>query len=414
MIGLLAKLFICLSGRMYPKRCGSRSGKGVFMKFYKRIPLLLVLLLTLGLLQGCQARASGADAEIDYNQYIYSHGFTAYTEDAYIFFENSQLKFLDSALSAPLSILCIRPNCDHTDNSCAAYLASFSVYASDNKLYYMEKDAEGHYGLYELGLDGTDRKLIRSIPLLDASNLGFSYRIYGEYLALEVTYHTGSSDSSAVYLTEFRDAKAEIVPIFGGKDNTDVSYYMTELRDGWLFTCAMTDGDESWTLMGYNIETGEFYTLVEDWDSVGTFSLKDDTLYWYSFRKGFYALSLTDFQQTKFRDCDPNYEFGMGVYDDQYFYFTNSIPGLNDPDVIIPGLGGPDAYIPEEKIGLYIYDYEGNLQQFIPTEGQIYPTFLLATPQYVFFHPIRGELLPQWYIDKEDIPSGTAALIEVE
>ncbi len=384
------------------------------MKFYKRIPLVLALLLTLGLLQGCQTSDSGADAEIDYNQYIFSHGCTAYTEDAYIFFENLQLKFLDSTLSAPLSLLCTRPNCNHRNSSCTAYLNNQSVFASDNKLYYIAQGDDGGYGVYELGLDGTDRKLIRSISLLDGSNYGFTYRIYGDYLALEMTYSTVDGSSSAIYLTDLRDSKAEFLPVFGGRDNTAIIYSGTELRDGWLFACARASDSESWALMGYNIETGETYTLVDQWTSINTFALKGDTLYWYAIRDGFYSMSLTDMLQTKYRDYDPSYEFGDGYYDDQYLYFTNSIPGLNDPDLVIQGVGSPDAYIPEEKIGLYIYDYEGNLQQFIPTEGQIYPAFLLSTPRYVFFYPRGGSLLPQWYIDKEAIPSGSAALLSVE
>ena len=55
------------------------------------------------LLAGCGGGAGEAGGAIDYNQYIYSHGWVGYTEDAYIFFNCPQLKFLEPTLSAPLS-----------------------------------------------------------------------------------------------------------------------------------------------------------------------------------------------------------------------------------------------------------------------------------------------------------------------
>lgn len=377
------------------------------MRFCNRVFTLFVLLLSMIALKGCQPGENPGDSQteaIDYNQYIYCHGATAYTEEAYVFLENNQLYFLEKTLSAPITKMCIRPNCSHTDNSCSAYLDSHSVFASDNKLYYISENEEGHYGLYEMALDGRERKFVKALPVLDASGLGFSYRIYGDYLALEVSHWSVESSSYVIYLTDFGDPGAEIIPVFGGRENTTVAYSAPELRDGWMFVWAYEIATKEKELMGYDLKTGEIYSLVKDWEGINSMSLKNNILYWFAPGAGFYSMSLTDRKETRYRTCEPDYEYGAGTYDDQYIYFTNAIPQL-----IERGMAA------EDKIGLYIYDYEGNLKQYISTkEASMYPVFLLSTPEYVFFYDASDGVFPRWYLKKDDIPSQKAALIELE
>ena len=53
-----------------------------------------VLLLLLTLLSSCGQSAAQDETATDYNQYIPSHGVTAYTKDLYIFFDSGRLFYV--------------------------------------------------------------------------------------------------------------------------------------------------------------------------------------------------------------------------------------------------------------------------------------------------------------------------------
>lgn len=113
--------------------------------------------LCMGLcMSGCQQGKQPQETGIDYNQYIYAHGQVAYTQDAYVFFQNGVLQFLEPTLSAPLSKLCTRPDCAHQDASCSAWVDATSVFAAGNHLYYVGQDVAREYGVYQLDTTGKE------------------------------------------------------------------------------------------------------------------------------------------------------------------------------------------------------------------------------------------------------------------
>lgn len=370
------------------------------MRFGSAMGSLLAGICMVVSLAGCQPQAHPQQAGVDYNQYIYAHGRVAYTEDAYVFLDNSLLQFLEPTLSAPLSKLCVRPDCSHRDASCSAWVDTTAVFAADDHLYYIGQDEAGVYGVYELNTTGTERRCIKKIPVVSNVSGGFSSRIYGRYLALEVAKWETESPKYMVYLTDYTDPQAEFSIVLGSETNEETVYAGVELRDGWLFAQAVDAQSQESALVGYNIQTGTQHTLVEPWHSGNAFSLRDQTLYWAAPEDGFYSMNLENMEQTKLGEWDADVGQGLSIYDDQYLYVTNALPQI-------------ETTAGEER-GLYIYDYEGNQVSFLPGESDgPYPVFLLSTPQYVFFYDSAQELLPQWYMDKGDIAQGKANLLPV-
>ena len=370
------------------------------MKMRGRAGICALLLLLPVVMSLSACGAEGKDpGKIDYNQYIYGHGRTAYTENSYIFMSRGgKVSALEPTLSAPLTPLCLRPECTHTDNTCSAYLNTDSVFASGDALYYLAQDENREYGVYRADLNGGGRKCIRKLPMLDQGGIGFTYRIYGDHLALAVTRWSKDTKSDMIYLADLSDPNSEIELILGGEDNTQTSYGTVELRDGWLFVEAYERSAMTRSLIGYNMEKGESRTIVEDWNPYSWIALRGDILYWFAPGDGFYSISLESGEITKYRDCDPVVEMGSGRYDDQYVYFTNMIPVIER-----------ERTVPENKLGVYIYNYEGEQIQYIPAaEVPGNPLFLLPTEDYVFFYDAKGAIMPKWYLKKAEIARGEA------
>lgn len=363
-----------------------------------RVCALLLLLPVVMSLSACGTEGKDP-GKIDYNQYIYGHGRTAYTENSYIFMSRGgKVSALEPTLSAPLTPLCLRPECTHTDNTCSAYLDTDSVFASGDALYYLAQDENREYGVYRADLNGGRRKCIRKLPILDQGGIGFAHRIYGDHLAIELTRWSKDAESSAIYLADLTDPNSELQLVLGGEDNTQTVYSGIELRDGWLFSLAKDRGAETCSLVGYDLEEGAARTIVEEWFPQNHIALSGDDLYWFTPGGGFYSISLESGEITKYRSCDPVVEMGSGVYDDRYIYFNNMIPALYQ-----------EQEVPEDKLGVYIYNYEGEQIQYIPAaEVPGNPLVLLPTADYVFFYDAKGAIMPKWYLKKAEIARGEA------
>ena len=109
-----------------------------------------VLLLLLTLLSSCGQSAVQDETATDYNQYIPSHGVTAYTKDLYIFFDSGRLFYVGRSQPSQLFPLCFQADCDHKNSSCTAWLntPSRSIYAAGDNLYYIDADKDAKPALY--------------------------------------------------------------------------------------------------------------------------------------------------------------------------------------------------------------------------------------------------------------------------
>ena len=128
-----------------------------------------VLLLLLTLLSSCGQPTVPNETATDYNQYIPSHGVTAYTKDLYIFFDSGRLFYVGRSQPSQLSPLCFQADCDHKNSSCTAWLntPSRSIYAAGDNLYYIDADKDAKPALYRMDLSGGGRELVKSLNILN-------------------------------------------------------------------------------------------------------------------------------------------------------------------------------------------------------------------------------------------------------
>lgn len=354
----------------------------------------------------------GRDLIEVYNQYISAHGAAAYTENLYIFFENGYLTCIDYSNPSQSSPLCFQADCNHRSSTCTSWLntPSRAIYASGDNLYYIDSDKSKTPGLYRMDLSGGRRERVKDLEILEneywpgISTFGYSFRVYGSYLAVELNLLKNDSRQSMIYLTRIDD-RSEGAFVFEGNENGDVLYTAIEFREDWMFVAEKNTAAGTNTLLGYDLSKQSAVPLVEGWDINNSFTMQDNVLYWTVTGEGIYSMDIEEKSIVKYRDLDPVLEYGATAYDDQYLYLTNAIRYMDY-----------QGTVPAEGRGIMVYDFHGNLQQFIPMTQEVgNAMFLLSTPDYVFFYDDSTHSChPAWYIEKSAIASNSAKMLPVE
>lgn len=371
----------------------------------KRKISLWILIVAL-LLAGCGNETGREEAGVNYNQYLTSHFSMGYSQDAYYFDDNGRVYFLEPSMTAPLSILCTKADCSHSDETCSAYIGSNNLFVAHNKLYYRKENEDGSECIYEANGKGENRRLVYEIPFRLENGMGIITRGYGDYLIMDISRMSTEGQTNQIYLANYLDSNSEAKLVFGEAEDINLSYVVIGITDEWLLVSEIDYEKNTRTLLGYEIGTGKIHRLVEGWKSDNYVSVRENQLYWFVIGEGFYSVELDTAQVHKYNSCDSILGFGPGVYDENYFYFSNAIP---------VELGGDR--VPIEKRGIYVYDYEGNEIQFIPvTESSCNPVGLLTTKDYVFMGELTNsnELIPKWYLKKSDVLEGNGELLPVD
>ena len=261
-----------------------------------------------------------------------------------------------------------------------------------------------------MDLSGGMRERVKYLEILEneywpgISTFGYSFRVYGSYLAVELNLLKNDSRQSMIYLTRIDD-RSEGAFVFEGNENGDVLYTAIEFREDWMFVAEKNTAAGTNTLLGYDLSKQSVVPLVEGWDINNSFTMQDNVLYWTVTGEGIYSMDIEEKSIVKYRDLDPVLEYGATAYDDQYLYLTNAIRYMDY-----------QGTVPAEGRGIMVYDFHGNLQQFIPMTQEVgNAMFLLSTPDYVFFYDDSTHSChPAWYIEKSAIASNSAKMLPVE
>lgn len=386
----------------------------------KKVSAFFLALLFL-LLAGCvtithntETTAPPLNSSSEYNQYTCTHGIWAQAQDGYyILTDNkrtsdsdamSYLYFMDHDLNcAPL---CGRPECDHQNADCDAFIDTAAIYYYKDHLYYISTSEFGKRGIYQMTLTGQERRLVQSLDFLNSSeSYGLSTKKCGpdlvvNYEAPDIT----TGNNQVVYLTSLENDEPP-TPIFGelgGEDAT--SYTPWTAKYPWLFVLgAKTElGYEVW---GYNVETQERRFIFDFWNTnVVDIYASETEMDWFLMGDGFYRYDLVTEETKKLRDADPAVELGGGAYDDQYVYLYNATKGIDDMGIV-----------PADQRGLHIYDRDGNRLAFVSADGlKFQPSYAFSTVDRVFFYDFSSlNRIPCYYIEKEKIPTGEAVWIPI-
>lgn len=374
----------------------------------KWIGIIISSVMIAGLLAGCgdQTPAKDATAGVDYNQYLSCPGYFACTDEAWYVLSGNQLYFLDSGLKAPLSVLCSKPDCNHSDPAvCSSYLptGAFEIFAWNNTLYYLTMPVGGGLVLNQMGPDGQDRKEVKNL-LPDAINYYYTSLTGCGHLALNFVESTIDGDISTLYLISLSDSDHEPVAVFSNKEQVQDANTLAEdapqacaklCTDDWLYY-QLAEGPKearTYALMAYCISSGETKKLVEDGFSMTDgLTQKGDSLYWFDTTKTLKKIELSTGEISAVAEISVEEDMS-GVFDDRYLYLS----------------GGVSA--PNEESFLVVYDYEGNeVQQISCAELGGSAGYAFSSESKVFFFNSSkfGKIDPVCWVDKNELSEGKA------
>ena len=383
--------------------------------FHRCASILLCLFMLLLLLCACGNSASTPPAASDgkdYNQYLNSPGYYACTDSAWYSCPGSQIYFLDVGLESPLHPLCAKADCNHNDReTCSSYLPSgaYCLYAWNNTLYYLCGSLEhGGIDLYQMGLDGQDRKLLRNY-FSDVTSYSYTANSGGGFLTILWSRDTVNGDAATLYLVSLDDYKADPVVLFSNEDEVASAVpaaelsqaYVLHVNQDWVFYTLTTGSsdDRTTALYGYQISTGETKLLVADnFSAASDLSQQDDQLYWYETDgRGHGMLKRLDLDSG---ETSLVREFSVeqnvwGTLDDRFLYI----------------LGGTDADTAEAAV----YDFEGNELQRLSCADLGTPlSYAFSSGDKVFFHSnVLGEHDPICWADKNELEQGKAVFHDI-
>lgn len=158
-----------------------------------------------------------------------------------------------------------------------------------------------------------------------------------------------------------------------------------------------------------DIDNGKLFSAESD-DKIVAILTNDDlhlidiSISYSPARDEVYHWAISDYPDDEFSYND-SFWTAIITYDDQYLYLTNAIRYMDY-----------QGTVPAEGRGIMVYDFHGNLQQFIPMTQEVgNAMFLLSTPDYVFFYDDSTHSChPAWYIEKSAIASNSAKMLPVE
>lgn len=348
----------------------------------------------------------GADSSValDYNCYITSKGFFAYTDSAYIFCNNNRLTFLEPTLTAPISQLCTKPNCNHSDDTCSSHVdGSAGVFSDGNYLYYISEN--NGLELQRLDIDGTDRRTIGKLNVVTGNEFSYPHQIGCGAVLLDLWIWDIDTERQKLCLFSLEHPEQEPIVLFEGvydpklssEENVAAFYY--SIWDDWVLYVVRTGLggaalgylDTTYALYGYDRTSGETKLLVEDWVYNGNAVIAGNELTWYIPGQEIHQVQLdTGTEQTYSVDCESASEDFVYI-DDSYIFFVS----------------------PDHSHDTVICDYEGKYIQSVPVEA-VY-AYGLSTPDYVFFYNYDADTCePVCYLEKSAIANGTAEYIPLE
>ena len=104
-----------------------------------------------------------------------------------------------------------------------------------------------------MDLSGGRRERVKDLEILEneywpgISTFGYSFRVYGSYLAVELNLLKNDSRQSMIYLTRIDD-RSEGAFVFEGNENGDVLYTAIEFREDWMFVAEKNTAEGTNTL----------------------------------------------------------------------------------------------------------------------------------------------------------------------
>ena len=377
----------------------------------RSLRIALCLFGVLALVSGCgsgSTEPAGEESGPDYNQYINANGAYAVTDSAYYICEDGRLRFFDPSLRAPISILCAKADCDHSDpRECSAYLpdGSPAVYAWNGTLYYDVWTEDDKLEIYRMDPDGQNRKAVGTLELNSlAGSVAYTLNIACGHLVVTLYDEIPAGEATTLYLFSMEDLTEEPVVLFSNQEQVTAGVvkqeeiprpYPVYLSEEWLFF-GMEQGPRDArqnSLYGYQISTGETKQILEDgFYPADDLSQQGSTLYWYDTDGAVSTIDLTTAAVTARTEISVG-EQEFGSMDDRWIYIT----------------GGTSA----EEAEVAIYDLNGaEVQRLSCAELGSPLSYAFSTSDRVFFRRSGfTDMAPVCFLETAALSGGKAELI---
>lgn len=378
------------------------------------IKLILLTLVLLLLITGCSrngytpepSQNNSNEPEFNYNDLIPVTGSYAITKQGVYTVANEKIYYLND--EDEWNLLCFDPACEHKSPACSAYISRVSeIFTYDNYIYYLSGYKDNAITLSRMNLMGKEREEIKKITIENfTTSANYAYQMSANNILIRFRSIDTSRDYvlTTLYTTTL-DKDSEVKIIATG----DVNEF--RITKYWLFYTEKSEDNGTYSLKGYNFSTEEYITVFPDYTEackyIATIYTPDpDAFYWFQADKGFMKMNKEDMNHVVVKKTDPSYERGGATYGSEYIYIVNYV-SITDKN-----LG-----IPEEKRGLFIYNHEGEIIDFIGIIflGVDITGYTFETDDKVFFREISSSSTPNlYYIIKADIGSGNLEWTKVE
>lgn len=352
------------------------------------------------------SKESKEKSSYDYNKELLYSGTMAWTPKGIYYLDQDYLRFVSN--DGKRETLCSKPECNHQNGDCEAYLDADHIFYFNNHLCYSKTDdSVFKINFYQMNWKGQERYKFASVDFskdfekeqqMTDFNSSISWKITGKDYIQAYEHGDNLSYKKKVYWTNLNHPEN----VKELKIETDKNGTVWKIEGDWILFISLNN-DKTAQIWGYNNKTDEQKVFVRRTNNqynvnwvFGT-KLIGDEFYWFEDGFGFCKKNIKTVT-----DSDPkiraftikdNVLNGNGVIVKDYMILCNMFKG--------------------EK-GIYFYSYDGKLLQSIPVKDKNYQ-YAMETEDKVFFVDVSSRsITPAAYVDKAKINEGKAKIVLIK
>ncbi len=301
-----------------------------------------------------------------------------------IYYALDNFLYYADANSNEFTVLCGRPECEHKDEDCDAYIltSSFTIY--NDEIYHFESstnDGVHTIELWKRQLDGSHHEKVKDVIQLQDSTVklaGYFHQGYYYYPYMNIAAVTTGYPGDGLYRTSL-DSDGELEKVL------DVNV-LDQLLDSAVLSISFyenslyivgSDGLGAFDLWEHDLDTNQMTKLIDDWSIWGNL-FTDEIIYYYHPRDGFYEYDIES-KQSQHMASDPLDDRGIDSDAEFGAYYTEQYILLIELRF---------KYRPEApKIFVFNWDYE-LLNEFTVQSDDfsiVQPKYLATTSDSVYF-----------------------------
>ncbi len=306
-----------------------------------------------------------------------------------------RLYYMDRA-SKRVTVLCAKPDCDHTDGTCNAMIDGFCLWTDGEKLYFARSEHAGEGSewrdlgkrVYSEELDGTGRREVMSLELAPVNGRALSsfdrpayhkgtlYFVYNGAV-YAVPLDGDIEDARRIWGEDYSDGASS-----GGYSAVDPEEPHYELwADGdfiyFMVNVTQPDGTQKDTLFAYNTADKRAYQVWQtpDAEEVGTWEttgvsvsrwyVLDGTIYFYLSGGDFWRSDLETGETVRLADTHEKTLYGTAVFSDDYMCLLNDHPIIN----LATGEYWLGVGLHEGGDTVFVYTLDGELTGELPLDS---------------------------------------------